>query len=241
MTHTLTPTEVNAALAWLEPGDKSLAALAEQLDLTADELLAIIARPHVDEFIESVRPFIEARARILACYNHTAALQSLAAVCQDKEADPYLRVRAAATILRGAGPAGAPSVRSAPCYLSPARTDSQGAGRSRRPHPPGGPPQDSSIDNHSTSAPPSTPRALPPPEKPDPHANDIHTDIPAANAEPPPQASGLIASTHCALPLRDTTVGSLLARTRLHLTASAHIPTCQSAAEAPRPAAGHPP
>jgi hypothetical protein len=166
---TLTPTECDAALAWIEPGAPSPLQLAAQLKLSPHELLDILARPHVAAFAEAVRALVQTRADILACYNHTTSLQNLAEIAQNRDADIHVRLRAAIAILQGARAAPTVPGGSKPDWL-PDKQSTSPAPRFRLPAPPeppgtpavpGGPQPDQSTSNEPSSAPTNKPRPVP--------------------------------------------------------------------------------
>jgi hypothetical protein len=175
---TLTSIECDAALASVEPGAPSVLQLAAQLKLSPRELLDILARPHVIAFADAARAFVQIRADILASYTHTASLQNLAEIAQNRDADVNMRLRAAIAILQGG---------SAPALPSSARVNQRSheqpisPPRLRLPAPAKPPPASTASGaGESPLGTPTVPGGL----QPDPHTNNKPTPAPTDSPRP---------------------------------------------------------
>jgi hypothetical protein len=207
----LTPIELDAALLLTSDGaEASIQRLAAQLDLDRTALLDILSRPHVAAWIEAALAVQQLRADILARRAHAAALQTLAEVAQDRERDPVERRRAATAILRTTHPhrqraAKAPeepgeSQPSALAALKQLRAEAALGTHTLR----GGSNEDGS---------------------PNPDPSRIFNTIAEALATADPQQPETFTPIHtlCARNLRTLPLADFLARTSLHLAASAQL------------------
>lgn len=214
---TLTPIECDAAIASIEPAAPPLLQLAAQLKLSPHELLEILARPHVAAFAQAARAFANVRADILACYNHTSALQELAEIARNRDNDVNTRLHAAIAVLRDfrAGPP-------APALSRPARL----------PHtPPASPPR--------FHLPAPKPPALPAPEVSPTSRPPPTPAVPTHERRPAPTRAPVQPDAAAATPIAIHRAAGAPLASRAHRAADIE-PTCAPRAASPADA-GRPP
>ncbi|MFG0285540.1 MAG: hypothetical protein ACF8R7_14070 [Phycisphaerales bacterium JB039] len=96
----LSDLELQIALATLTEPSTPPFALAAALEIHPADFLQILARPHVQQWIQAALDAEALQQHIVESRARTVALQVLTAIAADPEADPVERRRAAAAILR---------------------------------------------------------------------------------------------------------------------------------------------
>jgi hypothetical protein len=95
--------------AWTNPQSPAdLPSLAASLDLTLHDLLAELASPALRPHLESARDLSDLHAHLHAAHARRIAIDALAVIAADDQADPIERRRAATAILRATGAPRAP-------------------------------------------------------------------------------------------------------------------------------------